>query len=332
MPKKLIVHIGANKTGSTAIQKFLSMNKPALHAEGIIIPDNEFRIANKIQGYHAFGFQKLLQSPLEGRKQLEDAIAALDAAHPRATAILLSAENLAANPAAPSLFEDLVKRYDTKVIIYIRRQDEYILSTWQQWPSKISADFWAWVISVVGMLGDWRAYLKNWETVIPRDKITVRILERSKLEGRDVVADFYSMLGISKPLSTLIYPKGTANPSFSFAIMDLVKGNELIFRNAHDNDFYNFVVRMTGNKYLKNARQSPISILQRRSIMERYKKQNNWVKKNYFPHIDGELFSPPKESDYDYVSPDEISQQKLEFLTTILYLMYKQGQNEYTAT
>ncbi len=269
MPKKkLTVHIGANKTGSSAIQRFLSMNSLALRAEGIIIPDNEFRVADKIQGYHVFGFGELLKSPLEGRKRLEDAIDAVDVAYPRATAILLSAENLAANPAAPSLFENLVKRYDTKVIVYIRRQDEYILSSWQQWYSKISADFWAWVSSVVGILGNWRAYLENWETVIPRDKITVRIFERSRLEGGDVIADFYSMLGISKPLSALSYPEGTVNPSFSDAIMDLVKGNELIFRNVHDNDFYDFVVKMTGNKYMKIARQSSISILQRQSIIE----------------------------------------------------------------
>ena len=325
MSKKLIDHIGANKTGSSAVQRFLSMNSLALRAEGIIVPDNDFRIADNTQGFHVFGFQRLLNSPLEGRKQLEDAIDAVDLAYPRATAILLSAENLAANPAAPSLFEDLVEKYDTRVIIYIRRQDEFLLSSWQQWHSKIWVDFWAWVISVVGMLGDWRAYLENWETVIPRDKITVRIFERSKLEGGDVIADFYSMLGISKPLSALAYPKRTVNPSFSDAIMDLVKGNELIFRNVHDNDFYNFVAKMTGDKYMKTARQSPISISQRKSIIKRYKQQNDWVKKAYFPHIEGELFSPPKEHDYDYVSPDDIVQQKLEFLTTILYQMHKSG-------
>src|SRR5215204_2412769 len=325
MSKKLIVHIGANKTGSSAVQRFLSLNNLALRAEGIVVPDDDFRIADKIQGHHVFGFKELLESPSEGRKQLEDAIDAVDLAYPRATAILLSAENLAANPAAPSLFEDLVEKYDTRVVIYIRRQDEFLLSSWQQWHSKIWVDFWAWVISVVGMLGDWRAYLENWETVIPRDKITVRIFERSKLEGGDVIADFYNILGISKPLSSLAYPKGAVNPSFSDAIMDLVKGNERIFRNVHDNDFYNFVVKMTGDKYMKTARQSSISISQRKSIIKRYKQQNDWVKKAYFPHIEGQLFSPPKESDYDYATSDDIDQQKFEFLVSMLYQMHKSG-------
>src|SRR5215207_11620002 len=110
MAKKLIVHIGANKTGSSAVQRFLSMNNLALRAEGIIVPDNGLRVADKIEGHHVWGFQDLLKDASEGRKQLEAAIDAVDLAHPSASAILLSAENLAANPAAPSLFEDLVKR------------------------------------------------------------------------------------------------------------------------------------------------------------------------------------------------------------------------------
>lgn len=325
MTKKLAVHIGANKTGSSAIQRFLSMNNLALRAEGLIVPDNEFRVSNNVQGYHVFGFQELLGSPLEGRKRLENAISAVDADYPRATGILLSAENLAVNPAAPSLFENLAERYDTRIIIYLRRQDEYILSSWQQWYSKISADFWAWLISVVGVLGNWRACLERWEAVIPRDKITVRIFERSRLEDGDVIADFYSMLDISKPLSDFAYPEGIVNPSFSDAIMDLVKGNELIFQNVHDNDFYNFVIQMTGDKYTKTSRQSPISFPQRRSILDRYRRQNDWVKKNYFPHTEGELFTPPKEGDYAYISPDDMDQQKLEFLISVLYQMYKRG-------
>lgn len=325
MPKKLIVHIGANKTGSSAIQRFLSMNSLALREEGIIVPNNEFRVTARIPGYHVFGFQELLQNPLEGRKQLGEAIDAAQAAYPEATAILLSAENLTANPAAPSLFEDLVERYDTRVIIYIRRQDEYILSHWQQWNSKVQADFWAWVISVVGTLGNWRAYLENWETVIPRDGITVRVFEKPKLEGGEVVADFHNVLGISRPLDAFAFPEDTVNPSFSDAIMDLVKGNELVFQNAHDNDFYKFVVKMTGDRYTKTARQSSISFPQRQAILDKYKRQNDWVRESYFPHFEGDLFAPPKESDYEYVSPDGIDQQKLEFLTSIVYQMYKQG-------
>lgn len=327
MPKNLIVHIGANKTGSSAIQRFLSMNSLALREEGIVIPNNEFQLTDNVQGHHVFGFQKLLQSPIEGQKQLEEAIEVADAAYPDARAILMSAENLTANPAAPSLFENLVERYDTRVVIYIRRQDEYILSSWQQWNGKVSADFWAWLVNVVGILGDWRAYLENWESVVPREKITVRVFERPKLVGGDVIADFHSMLETTRPFEDFRYPERTVNPSFSDAIVDLVKGNELIFQNPHDNDFYNFVVKMTGDKYTKTGRQSPISFPQRQAILKRYREQNDWVKQGYFSEAGGSLFTAPKESDYEYVSSDDIERQKLEFLTTMMYQMYKRGEN-----
>ena len=325
MPKKLILHIGANKTGSSAIQRFLALNHLALREEGIVVPNKDLEVAERIGGHHVFSFQELLTDPPEGRKRLEDAMDALDAASPEASAILLSAENLTANSTAPSLFESLVEKYDVRVILYIRRQDELILSSWQQWHSKIWTDFWAWVLSIVGRLGDWRAHLQSWEKVIPRDKISVRLYERPKLEGGDVIADFHSVLDVSRPMNDLRYPKHVVNPSFSDAVMDLVKGNNLIFRDVHDNDFYNFVVEMTGDKYKKTSRQSSISFLQRQWILNRYQEQNNWVKENYFPHLKGLLFSPPKESDYDYSSPEEVEQEKLEFLTTMLYQMYKRG-------
>lgn len=325
MHKKLVLHIGANKTGSSAIQRFLAINSPVLREEGVVVPDSNFQAAEKTQGQHVFGFQKLLQSPQEGREHLENSIEAVNTAYPEASTILLSAENLTADPAAPSLFENLVNEYDTRIVLYIRRQDEYILSSWQQWNSKISTDFWAWILSVSGVLGDWRAYLQNWETVIQRENISVRVYERSKLEDEDVISDFYNILGVSRPFDTLAYPKDVVNPSFSDAIMDLVKGNELIFQNVHDNDFYNFVIKMTGEKYTKSSRQSPITFAQRQAILGKYKEQNDWVKKNYFPEARGQLFTPPRESEYEYVSSENLEHQKLEFLTTMLYQMYKRG-------
>lgn len=207
--------------------------------------------------------------------------------------------------------------------MYLRRQDEFLLSAWQQWHSKIETDFWAWLVSRVGTLGNWSAYLERWENVLPRDKINVRVYERPKLKGKEVIADFYSMLGVSKPLSELNYPENTVNPSFSDAIMDLVKGNELIFEGIHDNAFYHFVAEMTGDKYKKSSRQSPITFPQRQAILERYEEQNNWIRESYFPEASGPLFAPPKESDYGYAPPDSLGQEQLEFLTAMLYRMYK---------
>lgn len=323
MPTRLIVHLGANKTGSSAIQKFLSLNCEALREQGLIVPSHDFTFARRVAGSHVFAFEELFRNP-QGRQQLESAIEVLADSQADVKAILLSAENLAANPAAPHLFAGLVDRFDVRVILYVRRQDEYILSTWQQWHSKIGDDFWAWAISAVGQLGNWRNYIEQWETVVPRERITVRVFERAKLDGGDVILDYYNQLGLETPIGELQYPGTRVNPSFSDAITEMVMGNKLIFDNAHDNDFYNFVLETTGDRYVKNNRQSSITFEQRKAILGKYASSNRWVKEAYLSKEAG-LFSAPKEGDYDHASAEALQNQKFEFLTTMLYRLHKKG-------
>lgn len=324
MSAKIIVHIGANKTGSSAIQKFLSLNCEALRKQGLVIPGQDLTLSSQVSGFHVFAFEELFRNP-RGRQQLETAMNVMADSEADAEAILLSAENLAANPAAPALFAGLVEKFDIQVILYVRRQDEYVLSSWQQWYSKVSDDFWAWAIGVTGTLGDWRVYLERWEAVVPRAKITVRVFERDKLDGGDAIQDFYNRLGLDAPFDSLRYPQDKVNPSFSDAVMDLVKGNKLIFKNAHDSNFYNFVLEMTGDRYVRRSRQSPITFAQRRAILQKYADSNRWVQDVYFAGDSDGLFTNPLESDFDHVSPEMMQAEKMEFLATLLYCLHKKG-------
>lgn len=324
MSKKVIVHIGANKTGSSAIQKFLSLNCEALRKQGLVIPSQDFTLSNEVSGFHVFAFEELFRAP-RGRQQLEAAMNVIADSQVGAKAIVLSAENLAANPAGPALFAGLVEKFDVQIVLYVRRQDEYILSSWQQWYSKVSADFWAWAIGVAGTLGDWRTYLERWEAVVPRAQITVRVFERARLDGGDAVLDFYNRLGLDAPFESMRYPQDKVNPSFSDAVMDLVKGNKLIFKSAHDNDFYNFVLEMTGDRYVRNSRQSPITFAQRLAILRKYADSNRWVQETYFAGRSAGLFSSPLESDFDHASPETMQVEKMELLATLLYRLHKKG-------
>lgn len=326
--KRLIVHVGANKTASSAIQKFLSLNSEELRGLGLIVPSQKFEIAPQVSGYHVFGFEELLRHPEEGRERLEQSLKRIAHSQPEPTTIVLSGENLAAHPQAPQLFAGLVDDFDVEVILYIRRQDEFLLSYWQQWNSKAQTDFWAWVTSVVGMLGNWRTYIENWEKAVPRECIKVRLFERSRMVGGDAIQDFCEILAPGLPFEQFLYPSGVINPSFSDAVMDLVKGNDLVFRDAHDNDFYKFVEEMTGTRHIKRGRHSSISFDERSAIIQRYSVCNSWVKQHYFPEVEGDLFTPPLESDYHYPSQQQIDQEKFEFLATIVYRMYQNGEKE----
>lgn len=320
--RKIILHIGAGKTGSTAIQNFLSLNADALRKAGIVIPDGDLNLTGEIHGNHVPAMQRLLSKPGSGRRKLEAAIRDIHERTDGAT-ILISAENLVAQVAAPSLFEGLAKDHDIEVILYIRRQDDFLLSGWQQWHAKVRDDFWAWLIAVVGSTADWRAYLIRWEKVIPRDKIKVRLFDRKKMEGGDVVSDFFSLLGLSAPFDSFAYPHTVINPSFADPITELVKGNKTIFRDAHDNRFQNFVHYLTGDRFVKDSKESKLTAAQRRAIVTRYAASNRWVQENYFGNKAGDLFAPIKDSDYFYPDSKTMRRRQLEFVVTILFRYYR---------
>jgi hypothetical protein len=316
----IVVHAGANKTGSSAIQNFLSLNHVRLRQDGVLVPDENFSDAETVPGNHVFAFKPLLDSPTDGRPRFEAAMDAL-AGSTDAGTILVSAENLAANPNGPLLFENLARRYDVRLIMYIRRQDDYLLSTWRQWQFKIRKDFWAWVVQEVGTSGDWKSYLEPWAHALGPEKVRVRVYERQRLVHGDVVDDFYALLGVTTPLDDLQRPPDRVNPSLSDAVTDLVKANPLIFQNVHDNDFQQFVTELTGDRYLATADDSWLTLEQRRAIVKRYERSNEWVRQQYFAAEDG-LFAPPA-TEHGTQQDDPI-ETKLEFLTTLIYRLYRQ--------
>src|SRR6185437_1818232 len=118
---------------------------------------------------------------------------------------------------AHRLFEGIAQQYPLQIVIYLRRQDELLLSSWQQWESKASGDFWAWAIAAVGREGNWCEVLETWETVVPRDRITVRIYEPGRMPEGDVVADFAQLLGLQQHLHNLNRARDLVNPCYADA-------------------------------------------------------------------------------------------------------------------
>ena len=88
-------------------------------------------------------------------------------------------------------------------MLYVRRQDEFLLSSWQEWYCKESSDFWAWLTRNVGMEGDWKQPLLEWEKVAPRSKTRVKVYDRQGLINGNVVDDFRSILRTDAALTSV---------------------------------------------------------------------------------------------------------------------------------
>ena len=317
MTARLILHIGANKTGSSAIQTFLRLNHKALGAMGILVPDRELGTTSRVTGEHVFAFQELISK--SNRAEIDSRLRAL--AQNDAGTVICSAENLS-NGANFQHFAKSLSGLDCKVVLYIRRQDELLTSTWQQWNSKNETDLNAWLLLALQRLGHWHRCIDGWENVAGQGNVIVRVFQRADLVNGDVVDDFIDCCGLKDPAGGFKRSTGTVNPSYSDLITPVVSGSKFIFNGAHDNDFYGMVGDLTGDFYISLKRISLITPAQRDKIIEFYRLHNESVCRRYFPGRP-RLFESVDHSKYDYLSADELARRQLQFVTELVFSLYK---------
>ena len=128
---KLYLHIGTHKTGTTSIQKFLARNRNKLLDLGYLYPLSG-RVKALSIAHHKLSWGVMRAKRFRrvtGRweelgqewKKLHKEIA-----NEKKENVIISAEdfsNLNANTI--SALQKRLSRYDTKIVIYLRRQDEF---------------------------------------------------------------------------------------------------------------------------------------------------------------------------------------------------------------
>lgn len=319
MSSRLILHIGANKTGSSAVQSFLRLNFKTLRSLGYRVPDRELGLTDKITGEHVFATQGFINraepTGLAGK------LASLMQA-PEST-VIVSAENLS-NGQNFQYFNPALQGLNCKVILYIRRQDELLTSSWQQWNSKREVDFNAWLILALQRLGHWKRCIDGWESVVGAGNVMLRLFQRSDLVNADVVDDFISLLGLPDPIPDFLKPDSLVNPSYSDVITPLVSGSKFLFDSEHDGKFYDMVGELTGDAYVAQQKISLLSRAQREKIIEYYRPQNEAICRKYFPGRP-RLFEAVDHSKYEYLTADELTKRQLEFLASLIYGLYKKS-------
>ena len=165
----LYLHVGAGKTASSAIQKFLHVNATTLEASGIYVPDNSVNGQLRGRGQHVMYCGSLLQNRATAGERLKEDLARIVAKKPDCKSIVLSAENLSNPSGFPTIFEEISEIYDIRIIFYIRRQDDYLISAWQQWYCKIYSDFNSWA-KADWFRANWELVCRDWEKVVPLDR------------------------------------------------------------------------------------------------------------------------------------------------------------------
>jgi hypothetical protein len=310
MKKQVILHIGAAKCGSTAIQDFLDLNQVALRRNGILVPSIDMKFDGPVHGNHIMLFEEAITNPTAGML-LQDSIHKLieDIQGSSISKVIISAENISNQP---SVIEFLAqcKKVDFTIVCYVRRQDDFLISGWRQWGLKTFDSFADYLSIAVGELGDWNRMIAPLEAAFGRNRIRVRPFRRDRLLGGDVVADFCDTVGIDCPecINTGI----NANPSLNEHLGEMANRIRDVFKDPHDKDFLEVISGLIGSHAFQSDRRSFLmDIDQRMQIYRRYFDSNEALKQRYFPDWgDAPLFEPPGSSDCS--TPSDVEKLRAE--------------------
>ena len=198
---RLILHVGQTKTGSTYIQHFLEQNRPALLRAGVWVPDTGL-FWQPTRPHKQAGHGNVTREAVTQGSAIRDHIeAALSLAGGQIHTVILSSEAYFLNRRS-ALIPDHFNDYHTEMIGYFRRQDDWANSQYAEFVAggamgRVAVPFADWIAAPVTRERlDYFSYCQMWAARLGPENVHVRIYDRDRLKGGDVVSDFLATLGL----------------------------------------------------------------------------------------------------------------------------------------
>lgn len=309
---KLILHIGQEKTGTTALQHGLYLNEAVLNQHG-------FCLSHTIDSTNNRGlvvcFQKNpdiyftlndLTSPeaLDSfrNKTLADFQAEVETLTKDYHTLIVTSEHFQSRLTQPSsiaqLSECLNGLFDEiEVVCYFRRQD-----------SKVSSAYSTHIRA--GGTGSFTTHLENakrrtngnfnylyfankWTTHFASSRFLARAFSRDGLEGGDIIVDFFSALGAPQVAHDLQTPAGEQNVSLSRRGLALLRRTNRLFprfRNGRESKIHRLINgAISTSRWAQYGPKLDVSQFDP-EFMSHFQKRNQRFVKKYMSHIRPEDF------------------------------------------
>jgi hypothetical protein len=286
MDNTIFIHIGTHKTGTSAIQDFMALNKKLLARKGVLFPQKSRRhyFESSDESYHITDSHRKHYRALvkQCQKQKKD--------------ILLSSETFSVvdNIAEMKAF---LADAPVKIICYLRRQDAFKQSLYNQMvkEGKVCQD----ILECQGRaVFDYYQFLGKWASVFGKKNLIVRVFEKQQFVNQDLIEDFLNILGLrlTDEFSKL---KKNPNPRLSPESLEYMRFLNSIFQDkSKSKQFRQSVIEYSA----KQARDSTMSVFfnqsllsfeQRQAMYEEYNQSNRLVAQEYLERSDGQLFCEP---------------------------------------
>jgi len=212
MKKTVFFHIGYYKTGTSAVQLYCHSHRKELLRHGILYPETGVCHRNESHGFLSLKrleetgqrvpqwfliLMRGMKSVKSGRRIWEEVVREIESS--AADRVIISSEDFiqyADNKRSQALIreiKDFLSPYDVRVVCYIRRQDDYCESWYNQIVKfGIRVRERCGLPAYESMAETHRNYLMAldaFEKVFSRKSMIVRIYDRKELRGGDIVQD-----------------------------------------------------------------------------------------------------------------------------------------------
>ena len=212
--KRIYIHIGTPKTGTTSIQEYLALNDQALYEEGFLVP----KTSRRHKGNHtlftnycinrsqitAISIRNGIYTKKELAKFRRDFYTNLrkEISTFPGHSVVISNEQCYGRLTEPAEIQKLKALFDgiaesIQIIVYLREQTDMLCSFYSSQVKNAKTH----TIETLEQfraseLFDYYKKLTPWEEVFGLKNVSLRIFDKEKLAGGDAISDFCTLLGM----------------------------------------------------------------------------------------------------------------------------------------
>lgn len=324
--KILYLHIGTPKTATTSIQFFCHQNGKLLEKYGYCYPVfSNTNISETRNGHFLLesfkdrdGKENSTETQLYRKKhfqQIEKLFQSFDN-------IILSDEALWHKLCGvkTKLWDELKSQseeggYQLKVIVYLRRQDTFVESWWNQsikMNGRVLDESWEDFIKESYLHIDYAKEIRKIEALIGRENLLVRRFEKRHLKNQDIIDDFLDIIGLRYE-DEFVRLESARNISLLGNTHEIKRIlNQLPMLDREGNDLFKYCLQdispISGEKYHSRM----FSKKEAENFLEQFEEGNHWIAERYFPEESESLFDNSMATvdkwtkDNDYMQDDMI--------------------------
>lgn len=282
--KKLFLHIGLHKTGTTSLQTFLKANEGMLRRAGYLYPRACIPEGSAAHHQLSWKMANLKQAAHFDEKTLLDAILAEQKAA-RCHLIISSEDFSRLGRKGVVQLKSMFRHFNVKVIVYLRRQDHRIESYYIQRikGSTLTMTFSDYMQQNLA-LNDYSMMINEWAGVFGKKNMIVRAIERFK--EFDSVHDFLEILDLHEFPGRIHTSRQNVSPDAS--VSELLRRLNLAWERKELSctpDELQQKYKMPLLRTLANGgtdRTSYLTFEERRKLLDHFRESNFRLAREYF--------------------------------------------------